>query len=145
MVEAKLILDLIEGAKLRNGMLVLKAAERVCQFFGGCSFVIGAGCWYHNERFVFDPGVTFTVGLDPSVWLEFEWLAMQLAQGQETVYLVSPQGRVTIPRVVPLTELPSAAREFLRLDTPGAADEGGDAWFSTAPGGEFDRPEMGHR
>lgn len=96
--EAVAVFDLLDG-RLRGGLLPLVAAERFCRAFGGCTVTPSWGCWYDKGELVKDESIRVAVALGPGDWPAFRDLALDLAAGQETVYLISPTGDVFIDSV----------------------------------------------
>lgn len=96
MKEAKLILDVVDGF-LRSGKTLNEAGQLLCRVFGGWTAQPSSGCWHHNGELVIDDSITISVAINEIAdWPAFRDIALQLAEGQETVYLVSPSGQVFI-------------------------------------------------
>jgi hypothetical protein len=115
MREALMTLDTPNGlgtAFLRSGRTVRDAKEAICARFGGCTSLVTDGCWVEmkpnrpNEtRFVNDASITFRVGIDATFseeWDAFKQLAIHLADGQESVYVVDAWGAAHILQVEPV-------------------------------------------
>lgn len=95
MREVKMILDILPDWKLRSGHDMHTATHAVCELFGGCSYYIGGGCWFppgEARELVHDQNITWICTIHEGQWDSFKALALRLANGQETVWLVDPIG-----------------------------------------------------
>jgi hypothetical protein len=106
MREAFFLLDLPNGptGPLRSGLLATEVGIALCRTFGGFTATEALGCWFPVSEVpaaartepVCDPSVKFTVAIGAGDWPLFRKLALELAAGQETVYLCGPTGDVFI-------------------------------------------------
>lgn len=91
MREARLVLDLLPGNKLRSGLHISTAVERLCIAFGGCTYDDGRGDWCPaaNGYLIHDENIEFRVAMEPTGenWERFLLIGKALAAGQETVYI----------------------------------------------------------
>jgi hypothetical protein len=93
MFEGKLVLDLVGGTH-RNGLSTRMVGDLICKVFGGFTASPTYGCWWDETKGVMvdDQSITFSVAIAKLQWPEFKKLARLLADGQDSVYVVGPEG-----------------------------------------------------